>query len=353
MTERTRSTTLTDVLLSRCVDALEHGQGHIEEGPWLADGASVTKVTATSVRGTVRSSRGYVEYDVELLFRDRDDRDIIYGVCSCAVGVTCKHVYALALKYRGHAAVVAQRRPYLRRALRRVKKDELAAALLELSDMYLELPEPLRTRLPGWRNPMSRVYDDLETMFLDRGIKQRKDGSFAEDSYDLGVWWHDEGGGQYRLTWIGPRQRKDPGKAGELYLVCLQPPLFASIPLSAFTGARVGAPLGARVNLVAAGKADGMVEVICRIPPACTDELESVFDRDIGGRNDPAATVERVLDGWAEVCGGKDSVSWLRQRVAEAVAAGEAFPVGSSCAISGCNRPVVDGTATCPHHTEA
>jgi hypothetical protein len=135
-----------------------------------------------------------------------------------------------------------------------------------------------------------RLYDDLDTFFRARSVPQRPDGSWLEDSYDYGVWWRDDEGGVYRLTWIGPRLR-DPSRSGELYLVRLDGPRRAEI-----------AP---GVDLIAAGDDTGRVEMLCRVPPV--------------GREDAAdENVEALLEGWADVCGEVGSVRWLRDRAFEA-----------------------------------
>jgi hypothetical protein len=153
---------------------------------------------------------------------------------------------------------------------------------------------------------MSRFYATLEEMLADRGIRQRDDGSFAEDSYDYGVWWRDEGGGCHRLTWIGARMRDDPEKAGELYLVCLSPPRVGVI------GVGFGGP---RALMVAGGKETGAVELLCVIPPAALEDR-------------PCSNTDRVLDGWPDACGTEDSVAWVRERARAAIAGGVAYEPG-------------------------
>lgn len=146
---------------------------------------------------------------------------------------------------------------------------------------------------------MSRLYDDLPTMLGERGIER-------EDSYDYGVWWLDERGRAHRLTWIGQQWRKAPERAGELYLICMSGPHVYPIE-----DAQIAAPPGITLThgyAVIAGNAIGAVELLCVIPP--------VYE------GHPDATVESLLDGWAEACGTPNSVGWVRDRVREAIEAG-------------------------------
>lgn len=168
---------------------------------------------------------------------------------------------------------------------------------------------------------MTRLYDDLETMLADRGVVRRDDGSFAEDSYDYGVWWRGDDGRTYRLTWVGGRMREDEAKAGELYLVRLDGPRYGTIRRSELGGSMA---VEDHLDVLSAGTASGRVEVLCVIAPACNDEHESIFDRERGSPNDPARTVEEILEGWAEVCGSENSVDWVRERAREAIAGGRA-----------------------------
>jgi len=132
---------------------------------------------------------------------------------------------------------------------------------------------------------MSVTFPTLGDFLRNRRIETRTDGSFIEDSYDLGVHWLDRVGGQYRLTWIGPApvgRGPKSGDPGELYLI--------RVP-------------------------DGMTEFLCVIPPAD------------GPR--PAENAENILDGWAEVCGLPNSTDWIRDRVYEALRAGWAQNAGA------------------------
>jgi hypothetical protein len=170
----------------------------------------------------------------------------------------------------------------------------------------------------------SVVYPSVEAMLAARGVLQRADGSYAEDSYDYGVWWTDEDGGVYRLTWVGGRLRDENPPPGELYLVRLDGPTLSVFELR--EAAEVVSHLGyyeryghldedeeqrlvdARVIVHSAGSARGGVELLCVVPPVP------------GGT--PDENVERILDGWAEVCGSPNSRAWIYDRAWEALAAG-------------------------------
>lgn len=147
-----------------------------------------------------------------------------------------------------------------------------------------------------------RVYDDLDTFFRERGIPQRPDGSWWEDSFDYGVWWLDGERRAHRLTWIGPHGRTSD-VAGELYLVRLDGPVVGS--------------LAADVTLVAAGTASGRVEFLCRVPPTPCQRCAGTDPR-CRHVPDPDSAVEALLDGWAEVCGNLNSVDWVHDRAGEA-----------------------------------
>jgi hypothetical protein len=129
---------------------------------------------------------------------------------------------------------------------------------------------------------------------LDSRLVRHFNGRFAEDGYDFGIWWRDDCGGVYRLTWVGARGRGDVALAGELYLE--------------------------RVNVGARDRGwfIDRVELLCIIPPVPTTPDEN--DR-------PEQRVSDILDGWAEVCGEPNSVAWIRDRVAEALQAGWAEKV--------------------------
>lgn len=124
---------------------------------------------------------------------------------------------------------------------------------------------------------MSVVYPSHEDFLISRGLALA-----MADSHDYGIWWRDNVGGVYRLTWLGPRRRPaGAGAPGELYLLALR------------------------------GSHFGSAELLCVIPPIDDDPFEPLD-----------GNVERLLDGWAEVCGKDGSVDWIRDRVREALAAG-------------------------------
>lgn len=161
---------------------------------------------------------------------------------------------------------------------------------------------------------MSVYFPTLDEMLRNRRVVRRADGSYAEDSYDYGVWWRDDRGGVYRLTWIGDRMRDRDADPGELYLARLSGPT------------RVGFDLGGGESAVAisAGRATGSVELLCCVAPV---------------EGHPTERLDAILDGWADVCGETNSVAWVRDRVAEALEARWATrPTVESCARCG-ERP--------------
>jgi hypothetical protein len=186
---------------------------------------------------------------------------------------------------------------------------------------------------------VSRFYDDLDTFFADRRLDRRVDGDWLEDSFDYGVQWRDRQGRQYRLTWIGPTHRRE-GDGGELYLVRL-------------TGGY--SQLTDGWTFVTGGEDGGLVELLCVIPPApeistascpngcgtlvwieaedlwrCRTCLETWPEQAVAeypptGFNSHAdRNAEKILDGWADACGPPGSVEWIRERVTEAIARGDA-----------------------------
>jgi hypothetical protein len=171
---------------------------------------------------------------------------------------------------------------------------------------------------------VSVVYPTVDAMLRNRGAVERADGSFAEDSYDYGVWWRDRRGGVYRLTWVGPQWRQDAEKAGELYLVRLADPLVGTVTLGQMRE-RGSMAASDFVDVLSAGAPTGPVELLCLIPPVPCDVCRrglSVHQHD----PQPDATVEEILEGWADACGAVGSVGWVRDRVYEALRAGWARP---------------------------
>lgn len=150
---------------------------------------------------------------------------------------------------------------------------------------------------------MSKLYDDLDTFFAERGLKRRPKGGWWEDSYDYGVWWYDDDGSTCRLTWIGPQSRPDPSQAGELYSVRLSGPHVSQ---------------GGSLARISAGEARGAVEFHCVIPPV--EEARDLYPEPIYADQ----KVEQVLVGWAEECGKLGSLQWVRNRAQTAARAGEA-----------------------------
>lgn len=97
--------------------------------------------------------------------------------------------------------------------------------------------------------------------------------------WDYGVWWCDEAGGVYRLTWVCD--------TGELIVVHLSGPIYGRL-------------LGADALVVSAGR-----------------ELAVAVVAVVEGEEN----VEALLDGWAQVCGEPESLAWVLERVREPEAA--------------------------------
>jgi len=125
---------------------------------------------------------------------------------------------------------------------------------------------------------MRRVYDDLATFYADDPRRERS------PEHDYGVWWRDaEDFPVWRVTWVE--------ETGEVYTIRLQD-----------GGAYTAGPgtIG-----VTAGDPTGRVEVLGVIASEETDL-------------DHAEQGVEALEGWAERCGERDSLGWVRARVAAA-----------------------------------
>jgi len=146
---------------------------------------------------------------------------------------------------------------------------------------------------------MSLLYDDertyLEAVKTRCGETERArlEANPQLDTYDFGVWWRDAKGYLYRLSW--------QDDTDELYLTRLSGPHYT---------------IATEFVTASAGKASGAVEVLAVIP------AYEEANHDPAMRPNRDDTVEKILKGWAEVCERKDSVSWIRVRVAWAVELG-------------------------------
>lgn len=122
---------------------------------------------------------------------------------------------------------------------------------------------------------MTRVYDDTATFFADDPRRERSGEA------DFGVWWREQAAFPvWRVSWVE--------ETGEVYAICLH-------------GGGIDA--GRNAVAVAAGEPTGRVEVLGVIPA----DLDASV---------PYAHVEAALDGWADQCGKRDSLTWVRQRIA-------------------------------------
>lgn len=127
-------------------------------------------------------------------------------------------------------------------------------------------------------------YPDVEKYYQDH-----PDARPSPES-DYGVWWRDDDGGVWRVTYVHT--------TGHVYAI-----------RSSSTGAnseRVN--VGGQVAvLVSAGREAGPVVIL--------GKLEPWEDSDDPGDWSPPEPAERALEGWAEVCGSQGSLAWVLERV--------------------------------------
>jgi transcriptional regulator with XRE-family HTH domain len=240
--------------------------------------------------GRLGVSAAYLETGVERTETDDLAESLVrstgQGISSIVFRLDPDAEVALTFGYRDESRIVAG--ATLTDALARAvawtsEIDRIRAEMDRLADQLAGEEASATTPNPDGPDypkemPVCALFPDLVTMLRNRRVTQRDDGSFAEDSFDFGVWWRDRRGGVFRLTWIGPRMRDEPSLAGELYLVRLD-------------------------------RGDTRdVELLCVIPPVDGDA--------------PDENVERILDGWGDVCGAEGSVLWVRDRAREAIDAG-------------------------------
>lgn len=104
---------------------------------------------------------------------------------------------------------------------------------------------------------------------------------------DYGVWWKDEDGGNWRVTYVH--------ETGHVYAICLGSTSSGLVSIG-----------GEEAVMVSAGDGRSGPVVILGTIEACGD---------IGLRApDPA---ERVLEGWADKCGEQGSLAWVIGRLRE------------------------------------
>jgi hypothetical protein len=139
---------------------------------------------------------------------------------------------------------------------------------------------------------MSR-YANVEAFYADDELRRRS------PELDFGVWWR-AAGVVYRLTWVEA--------TGELVAVQLTPARAIPFHVLEDNLERVHVPREYAERLVdAAGLTFGVAVV--------GGEAESVTVLGVVQGRD---AVERLLDGWADVCGAPDSVEWVVGRVNDA-----------------------------------
>ena len=101
---------------------------------------------------------------------------------------------------------------------------------------------------------------------------------------DYGVWWKDDDGGNWRVTYIHA--------TGHLYAAYL-----------GGTASKHAKFMGQTMLVVSAGSDRGPVVILGKTHPFTDDRV---------GAADP---MEEVLEGWAEVCGQQGSLSWVIDRI--------------------------------------
>jgi hypothetical protein len=121
--------------------------------------------------------------------------------------------------------------------------------------------------------------------------------------HDLGVWWKDDGGSNWRVTWVDG--------TGEVYALRLGPTRVQRTPL--FIG-------GETIMIQGSGdpSLEGPLVVLGVIPPSEGECIRAFCSGNFHGMDcpaDPAFKVEQVLDGWAEICGEPGSLNWVREKV--------------------------------------
>ena len=137
------------------------------------------------------------------------------------------------------------------------------------------------------------TFESVEVFYADDERRRRS------PELDFGVWWRHLGV-LYRLTWVDA--------TGELVAVQLTGP--TAIPLSRLEAEleRVNFP---REDVGAVADVFGEVFGVAIFggKPESVTVLGVVRARDV---------VERLLDGWGEVCGEPDSLAWVLERVQRA-----------------------------------
>jgi len=143
---------------------------------------------------------------------------------------------------------------------------------------------------------MVQTYADLET-FYTVDPKRR-----LSPEYDFGVWWKDSAFGTWRVSWVAD--------TGEVYAL-----------RRGFEKSETILLAGEMVTVTTAGlpNTDGPLLVLGVIPESRGEcQPAGYCHKDfhgIGCPADRAYNVETVLDGWAEICGTPNSLSWVRERV--------------------------------------
>lgn len=115
---------------------------------------------------------------------------------------------------------------------------------------------------------------------------------------DYGVWWKDDDGGNWRVTYVH--------ETGHVYAICQGGTVSRR--------ARIG---GSPVDIVSAGAGAGPVVVMGILQPFPREEEERVRREHWAGVA-PPEPAESVLDGWAQKCGQQGSLAWAFNRIRHA-----------------------------------
>lgn len=119
--------------------------------------------------------------------------------------------------------------------------------------------------------------------------------------YDFGVWWKDNAEGTWRVSWVAD--------TGEVYALRRGPMKSQTIMVGdeVITITQAGTP-----------GLEGPLVLLGEIPASdgeCIKRFCSNTFHDIGCPGDKAFNVEQALEGWADICGAPDSLSWVKERV--------------------------------------
>lgn len=140
------------------------------------------------------------------------------------------------------------------------------------------------------------TFATIEDFYADDELRRRS------MERDYGVWWKDDAGGNWRVTWVEA--------TGEIYALRLGPTKTGEV--------RIGDSIVSVTANNPHPDREGPVVVLGEIPASwgeCNNGFCSSSFHAMDCPADSGYHVEKALDGWAEVCGAIGSLHWIKARV--------------------------------------